>query len=86
MYNRVSETARFGGLTRGPRIIDESTKSKMKNVLSEIQSGEFAKEWVTRYQDEGKNAFKTYMRNIEDHQIEQIGKMMRKMMWPEESH
>ena len=86
MYNRVSETARFGGLTRGPRIIDESTKSKMKNVLSEIQSGEFAKEWVTRYQDEGKDAFKTYMRNIEDHQIEKVGKIMRTMMWPEESH
>src|SRR5215218_1785971 len=86
MYNRVSETARFGGLTRGPRIIDESTKSKMKEVLSEIQSGQFAKEWLTRYQDEGKDAFKLYMREIENHQIEKIGKVMRNMMWPEQSN
>jgi ketol-acid reductoisomerase len=86
MYNRVSETARFGGLTRGPRIIDESSKSKMKDVLSEIQSGEFAKEWVTRYHNEGKNAFKSYMQEIENHQIEKVGKMMRNMMWPEQSN
>jgi ketol-acid reductoisomerase len=86
MYNRVSETARFGGLTRGPRIIDDSAKSKMRDVLSEIQSGQFAKEWVTRYQEEGKDAFKLYMREIENHQIEQIGKVMRNMMWPEQSN
>ena len=70
MYNRVSETARFGGLTRGPRVIDKSTKSKMKEILSEIQSGQFAKEWLTRYQDEGKNAFRVYMQDIETHQNE----------------
>jgi ketol-acid reductoisomerase len=86
MYNRVSETARFGGLTRGPRVIDESAKAKMKDVLSEIQSGQFAKEWLTMYQAEGKNAFKLYMREIENHQIEQIGKVMRNMMWPEQSN
>jgi ketol-acid reductoisomerase len=86
MYNRVSETARFVGLTRGPRIIDDSAKSKMRDVLSEIQSGQFAKEWVTRYQEEGKDAFKLYMREIENHQIEQIGKVMRNMMWPEQSN
>jgi ketol-acid reductoisomerase len=54
MYNRVSETARFGGLTRGPRVIDESVKSRMKEVLSEIQCGQFANEWLTRYNYEGK--------------------------------
>lgn len=86
MYNRVSETARFGGLTRGPRVIDESTKSKMKDVLSEIQSGQFAKEWLTQYQGKGKNAFKIYMQEIENHQIEKVGKVMRKMMWPEQKN
>ena len=81
MYNRVSETARFGGLTRGPRVIDESVKSKMKEVLSEIQSGQFAHEWLTSYKKEGKNAFQGYMQKIENHQIENVGKEMRKMMW-----
>jgi ketol-acid reductoisomerase len=83
MYNRVSETARFGGLTRGPRVIDESAKSKMKEVLSEIQSGQFAHEWLTSYKKEGKNAFQGYMQKIENHQIEIVGKEMRKMMWSE---
>jgi len=82
MYNRVSETARFGGLTRGPRVIDESAKSRMKEVLSEIQSGQFADEWLTNYKNEGKNAFQEYMQKIENHQIEKVGKEMRNMMWP----
>src|SRR5215210_1134907 len=82
MYTRVSETARFGGLTRGPRVIDEDTKSKMREVLSEIQSGQFAHEWITSYKNEGKNAFQRYMHNIETHQIEKVGKEMREMMWP----
>jgi ketol-acid reductoisomerase len=82
MYNRVSETARFGGLTRGPRVIDESAKSRMKEVLSEIQSGQFAHEWLTNYKNEGKNAFQEYMQKIENHQIEKVGKEMRNMMWP----
>jgi ketol-acid reductoisomerase len=81
MYNRVSETARFGGLTRGPRVIDESTKSRMKEVLSEIQSGQFADEWLTSYKNEGKNAFQGYLQNLENHQIEKVGKEMRNMMW-----
>ena len=83
MYNRVSETARYGGLTRGPQVIDESVKEKMKHVLQDIQSGEFADEWVSRYQKDGKNAFNIFMNKIENHQLEQVGKDMRKMMWPD---
>lgn len=82
MYNRVSETARYGGLTRGPRIVDKETKKKMKDVLKEIQSGEFAEEWVSIYKKEGKNAFARYMNVLENHQVEKVGKEMRKMMWP----
>jgi len=82
MYNRVSETARYGGLTRGPRIIDKEAKKKMKQVLGEIQSGEFADEWVSIYKKEGKNSFARYMKEIEDHQVEKVGKDMRRMMWP----
>lgn len=82
MYNRVSETARYGGLTRGPQVIDESVKEKMKQVLNDIQSGEFADEWVSRYQKDGKHAFNIFMKEIENHQVEKVGKDMRTMMWP----
>ncbi|HEY7507260.1 MAG TPA: ketol-acid reductoisomerase [Nitrososphaera sp.] len=82
MYNRVSETARYGGLTRGPRVVDKDSKKKMKDVLKEIQSGEFAEEWVSIYKKEGKNSFARYMKDIEGHQVERVGKEMRKMMWP----
>src|SRR5919107_293780 len=84
MYNRVSETARYGGLTRGPKIIDRDSKIKMTNVLKDIQSGEFAKEWVEIYKKEGKASFTGYMKEIEEHHIEKIGKGIRKMMWPNE--
>lgn len=82
MYNRVSETARYGGLTRGPRVVDKDSKRKMKEVLGEIQSGEFANEWISMYKKEGKNSFARYMKEIENHQIEKVGKEMRRMMWP----
>jgi ketol-acid reductoisomerase len=52
--------------------------------LNEIQSGQFAEEWVSIYRKEGKDSFGKYMREIEDHQIEKIGKEIRKMMWPNE--
>ena len=83
MYNRVSETARYGGLTRGPRVADKEAKKKMKEVLKEIQSGEFADEWVSKYKKEGKNSFARYMKEIENHQVEKVGREMRKMMWPD---
>jgi ketol-acid reductoisomerase len=83
MYNRVSETARYGGLTRGPRVVDKEAKKKMKEVLKEIQSGEFADEWVSKYKKEGKNSFMRHMKEIENHQVEKVGREMRKMMWPD---
>ena len=82
MYKRVSETARYGGLTRGPRVADKMLKEKMKEALKEIQSGQFAEEWVSIYKKEGKNSFDRYMKGIESHQIEKVGKGMREMMWP----
>ena len=83
MYNRVSETARYGGLTRGPIVIDEESKKKMKMVLDEIQSGTFAEDWVSVYEKDGKNSFETFMKKIQAHDIERVGVEMRKMMWPE---
>jgi len=84
MYNRVSETARYGGLTRGKRVIDQNSKDNMKKVLDEIQSGEFAKEWVNNYGKDSKDAFAKFLEEIENHKIEKVGKDLRKMMWPNE--
>jgi ketol-acid reductoisomerase len=83
MYNRVSETARYGGLTRGPYVLDKEAKKKMGDVLKQIQSGEFAEEWISKYKKDGKNSFARYMKEIEDHQIEKVGRDMRRMMWPD---
>jgi ketol-acid reductoisomerase len=81
MYNRVSETARYGGLTRGPMIINSQVKENMKKVLKDIQSGEFANEWSSVYKKHGKNSFARFMNQLESNQLEVVGKDMRKMMW-----
>ena len=83
MWRRVSETARYGGLTRGPMVMTSDTKEKMKKVLQMIQDGTFNDEWIKNYQNEGKEAFDKYMKELDNHQIEVVGKQMRKMMWPD---
>ena len=83
MWRRVSETARYGGLTRGPMVMNSENKENMKKVLKMIQDGTFNDEWISNYQKDGKNAFDKYMKETESHQIEQVGKQMRKMMWPD---
>ena len=83
MWRRVSETARYGGLTRGPMVMNQDNKEQMKKILKEIQNGAFNEEWISEYQKNGKNAFDRYMKEIDAHQIEQVGKQMRKMMWPD---
>ncbi len=83
MYRRVSETARYGGLTRGPMVMNQSNKEEMKKVLKQITDGTFNEEWISDYQKNGKNAFDRYMKELEAHQIEKVGKDMRKMMWPD---
>lgn len=83
MWRRVSETARYGGLTRGPIVMNSETKQRMKKVLEEIQNGTFNEEWISEYKKNGKNAFDRYMKETDSHQIEQVGKQMRKMMWPD---
>ena len=82
MYRRVSETARYGGLTRGPMVMDKDVKEKMKKALLMIQDGTFNLEWTSDYKKNGKNAFDRHMKVIESHQIEKVGKKMRDMMWP----
>ena len=83
MWRRVSETARYGGLTRGSVVMNAETKERMKKVLEEIQNGTFNEEWISEYQKNGKNAFDRYMKELDSHQIEQVGKKMRQMIWPD---
>jgi ketol-acid reductoisomerase len=83
MYNRVSETARYGGLTRGSRIIDEHVKLNMKKILDEIQSGTFASEWRDVYKRSGKNSFEGLMNDLSKNKIEKIGAEMTKNIWPQ---
>jgi len=83
MWRRVSETARYGGLTRGPMVMNKENKEQMKKILQTIQDGTFNEEWISEYKKNGKNAFDRYMKEIDSHQIEQVGKKMRQMMWPD---
>jgi ketol-acid reductoisomerase len=83
MYKRVSETARYGGLTRGGLVLDQRTKQNMRNILDEIRSGKFAEEWYRVYAEEGQLSFTKYLNELEKHPIEQVGLKLRRMMWPQ---
>jgi ketol-acid reductoisomerase len=79
MRYSISNTAEYGDLTRGPRIITERTKAEMKKILSEVTSGEFAKEWVNEHQS-GLKRFKELYEKDYDCQLERVGRELRKMM------
>ena len=79
MRYSVSDTAEYGDYTRGPRIIDEATRAEMARILSEIQSGSFAREWVDE-DDQGRPNFTRLREAGANHPIEQTGKPLRRMM------
>ncbi len=79
MRYSISNTAQYGDLTRGPRIINESVKQEMKKILKEIQSGEFAREWVLECRA-NKPVFNALTRKGEQHLIEEVGARLRAMM------
>ncbi len=79
MRYSISNTAEYGDLTRGPRIINEQTKAEMKKILSEITSGQFAKEWVSEYQSGLKKFNQLYEKDYSS-QLETVGRRLRKMM------
>jgi ketol-acid reductoisomerase len=79
MYWSVSETAEYGGYTRGPRIVTDATKAEMQKILGEIQDGEFAREWMAEY-DAGLPNYKRYYAETVDHPIEVTGRALRPMM------
>ncbi len=79
MRKRVSDTAEYGDLTRGKRIITEETRKEMKKILDEIQSGKFAKEWIEENQA-GRPVFNALRKKDDAHPIEKIGHQLRQMM------
>lgn len=79
MNYSVSDTAEYGGLSVGPKIITDETKTVMRDVLKRIQSGEFAKEWLAEYQSGGAN-FKKLRQQDAEHPVEKVGAELRKMM------
>jgi ketol-acid reductoisomerase len=79
MRYSVSDTAEYGDYTRGPRVIDARTKATMKQILSEIQSGQFAKEWIEE-NEKGRPYFNAQRQAEAAHPIEEVGKRLRNMM------
>ena len=79
MRYSISSTAKYGDVTRGPRIINEETKEKMKKILADIQGGEFAKEWILENQA-GRPVFNALLKKGETHPIEEVGTRLRSMM------
>jgi ketol-acid reductoisomerase len=79
MRYSISDTAEYGDVTRGPRIVSEETREEMKLILDEIQSGEFAREWILENQA-GRPVYNALKRRDADHLIEKVGKELRDMM------
>ncbi|MDP6825329.1 MAG: ketol-acid reductoisomerase, partial [Dehalococcoidales bacterium] len=79
MRYSVSNTDEFGDYTRGPRIVDEMVRAEMEEILTEIQDGTFAKEWILENQA-GRPVYNSLKRMGEEHLIEEVGAELRKMM------
>jgi len=79
MNYSVSDTAEFGGMTRGPRVINQETRNEMKKILSEVQNGQFAKEWLEEYKS-GQPKMNKLRKENSEHKVEKVGAELRKMM------
>jgi ketol-acid reductoisomerase len=81
MHEFVSETAQYGDLTRGPRVVDARVRENMKQVLTEIQDGTFARQWLAEDED-GRADYDALMRRDLEHPMEQVGSELRaRMSW-----
>jgi ketol-acid reductoisomerase len=79
MRRRVSNTACYGDLSRGPRIITQKTRKEMKKILKEIKSGKFAREWI-KENETGRQNFNRLLQEADGHLIEKVGRQLREMM------
>jgi ketol-acid reductoisomerase len=80
MRYSISNTAEYGDYTRGPRIVTSQTKAEMKKILAEIQSGQFAREWMAENENNGTKNFKDMRATQAKHGIEEVGDKLRGMM------
>jgi ketol-acid reductoisomerase len=84
MHQFISETAKYGDLTRGPRIVNRATKTEMKKILKEIQDGKFARQWIKETKT-GKKKYQKLLNADLRHPIEKVGKQLRaRMPWLEQ--
>jgi ketol-acid reductoisomerase len=79
MRYSISDTAQYGDMTRGPRLIDESVRARMKEILKEVQGGQFAREWILENKA-NRPVFRALAAQDQNHQIEQVGQRLRGMM------
>jgi ketol-acid reductoisomerase len=79
MRYSISDTAEYGDYTRGPRVIDDKVRAEMQRILDEIQSGQFAKEWITEAENGFPN-FRRLRRQARTSRVEDVGRELRRMM------
>jgi len=79
MRYSISNTAEYGDLTRGPKVVGDETRAAMKKILADIQSGTFAREWIDENKTGGKK-FATLREAEKKHQVEEVGANLRSMM------
>ena len=79
MHEFISETAAYGDLSRGPRVVDQHTREKMQEILGEIRDGKFAREWIAE-NESGQTEYRRLMDKDLSHQIEQVGADLRSRM------
>ena len=79
MNYSISDTAEYGNYTRGPRVITDAVKAEMKNILADIQNGQFAREWIEECDADWPN-FESLRSSSKEHPIEKVGKKLRGMM------
>src|SRR5579863_3762085 len=81
MHQFISDTAKYGDLTRGPRVVNDRTKQEMRKILKEIQSGKFARQWIDEHRHGAKN-FRRMLKQDTSHPIERVGEKLRaRMPW-----
>jgi ketol-acid reductoisomerase len=85
MHKYISDTAKYGDLTRGPRVVNKATKKEMKKILTEIQTGKFARQWIAE-NNKGAKKYQKMLKADLKHPIEKVGAKLRaRMPWLEEA-
>ena len=79
MHHFISETAKYGAVDSGPRVVNEETKARMKTILEEIQDGTFARNWIAE-NEAGKPQYEAWLKADRESQIEQVGARLRERM------